>query len=114
MKHFVHFHNADNHWDNGLPIGNGCFGAMLYFEDGRLHMPMNHYEVYYNISAAVLPADKLNAMPSAEDPGLIHRTYLSRADANKPKGEETFTFYGQDAAKAFDSEPYAIGELHGS
>ena len=41
MKHFVHFHNADNHWDNGLPIGNGCFGAMLYFEDGKLYMEIN-------------------------------------------------------------------------
>ena len=85
MKHFVHFHNADNHWDNGLPIGNGCFGAMLYFEDGKLYMPMNHYEVYYNISAAVLPADKLKATPVAEDPGYLHRRYRARADANVPK-----------------------------
>lgn len=114
MKHFVHFHNADNHWDNGLPIGNGCFGAMLYWEDGKLHMPMNHYEVYYNISAAVLPADKLKAMPAVDEPGLLHRTNRTRADANMPRNGETFTFYGQDADKAFDPEPYAIGWLQGS
>ena len=114
MKHFVHFHNADNHWDNGLPIGNGCFGAMLYFEDGKLYMPMNHYEVYYNISAAVLPADKLKATPVAEDPGYLHRRYRTRADANVPQNGETFTFYGENADKAFDPEPYAIGWLQGS
>ena len=54
MKHSVLFQNADNHGDNALPLGNGVFGAMLYYEDGTLHMPLNHYEVYYNIGDSVV------------------------------------------------------------
>lgn len=114
MKHSIHFHNAENHWDNALPIGNGCFGAMLYFDDGKLNMPMNHYEVYYNISSTVLPEDRLKAMPLSEDPGEPHRRYRARADANQPQKDETFTFYGQDAKNAFDQEPYAITRIQGS
>lgn len=55
MKHSVFFNNAENHWDNALPLGNGVFGTMLYFEGGTLYMPLNHYEVYYNINDSVLP-----------------------------------------------------------
>ena len=29
---------------------------MLYLEDGTLYMPLNHYEIYYNISDSVLPS----------------------------------------------------------
>ena len=58
MKHSVFFQNADNHWDNALPLGNGCFGAMLFFEENKLFMPLNHYEVYYNIKETVLPEDQ--------------------------------------------------------
>ena len=61
MKHSITFTNTDNKWDNALPLGNGCFGAMVYYEKNRLYMPMNHYEIYYNISDTVLPKDKLAA-----------------------------------------------------
>ena len=47
MKHSVVYTNTDSHWDNALPLGNGVYGAMLYYEKNVLHMPTNHYEVYY-------------------------------------------------------------------
>ena len=46
MKHSVVYTNTDSHWDNALPLGNGVYGAMLYYEKNVLHMPTNHYEVY--------------------------------------------------------------------
>jgi hypothetical protein len=43
----VAFDNAPSGWNEALPLGNGHFGGMVYFEDGRLTMALNHYEVYY-------------------------------------------------------------------
>ena len=57
--HSVVFKNCENSWQNALPIGNGTFGAMAYYQEKTLFLPMNHYEVYYNIGAAVLPEDIL-------------------------------------------------------
>lgn len=124
MKHTVHFHNAENHWDNGLPLGNGCFGAMLYFEDHKLYMPMNHYEVYYNIKKSVLPRDlekdsmeadaSVMTAEGASGRGAAHRIFRERADANQPRGEEPYTIYRTDSCKAMDPEPYAIGGFSGS
>ena len=57
MKHSVRFDNCENHWDNALPLGNGVFGCMLFYERAKLYMPMNHYEVYYNISDTVCEGD---------------------------------------------------------
>ena len=123
MKHSVFFKNRDNKWDNALPLGNGCFGSMLYFEDHTLYMPMNHYEVYYNIAQNVLPADILKSKqdPSAmtanageEQYGAAHRIFKNRADANQPKGEEPFQYYRSDSCDAMNPEPYAIGGFSGS
>jgi len=50
MKHAVVFKNCSNHWDNALPLGNGVFGGMVYYNGTKMFMPLNHYEVYYNIS----------------------------------------------------------------
>lgn len=43
----VTFDNAPSGWNEALPLGNGHFGGMVYFEDQRLTMALNHYEVYY-------------------------------------------------------------------
>ena len=102
MKHAITFQNTDNTWDNALPLGNGCFGAMLYYEKHQLHIPMNHYEIYYNISDAVLPEDILKSQKPEKDPGAEHRNRLARAEANRPCGKESFTNYMSDKKNAFD------------
>lgn len=125
MKHSVFFKNRDNKWDNALPLGNGCFGTMLYFEDHTLYMPMNHYEVYYNIRKNVLPADILkakndpnaliaNTKNSVNQYGTAHRIFQERADANQPKGEEPYQIYRSDSCNAMNPEPYEIGGFSGS
>ena len=104
MKHSIVFKNTDNHWDNALPLGNGCFGAMVYFEKNRLHIPMNHYEVYYNISQNVLPRDQLLAKKECADPGAKHRVITARATANIPPEGEPFACYRSDRDSIDDVE----------
>ncbi|OCT15373.1 sugar phosphorylase [Paenibacillus pectinilyticus] len=43
----VTFENAPSSWNEALPMGNGHFGGMAYFEDNQLTLALNHYEVYY-------------------------------------------------------------------
>lgn len=43
----VPFDNAPCGWNEALPLGNGHFGGMVYYEDARLTIALNHYEVYY-------------------------------------------------------------------
>lgn len=93
MKHSILFKNQSNHWDNALPLGNGVFGCMVYYEKNRLHLPMNHYEVYYNISGEVLPEDKLKALPEITDPGAVKAARTSMADTNTPGPGEPFFHY---------------------
>lgn len=45
--HTVFYENAPSGWNEALPLGNGHFGGMMFFEDNRLTLAMNHYEVYY-------------------------------------------------------------------
>ena len=111
MKHSVRFDNCENHWDNALPFGNGVFGCMLFYEKQRLHMPMNHYEVYYNISDAVLPEDILAATPECPEPGATHRQFRRRADANMPPEGEPHCLYRKDRDKVFGKQSYGIAEL---
>ncbi len=120
-RHTVTFKNQENHWDNALPLGNNCFGSMLYYEDQKLYMPMNHYEVYYNVGTNVLPKDIYAALQKQEQtegtsfaPGEPHRTYRKRADANQPKGKEPFTLYRTDSAVALNEEPYYLEGCSGS
>lgn len=114
MKHSITFTNADNKWDNALPLGNGCFGAMVYYEKNRLYMPMNHYEIYYNISDKVLPKDKLEGYVPEKNPGAVHQEYIDRANRNQPVGKETFTNYMLDKASAFDETQYSAFGFSGS
>jgi len=113
VKHSIVFKNTDNHWDNGLPLGNGCFGAMVYFEKGRLFMPMNHYEVYYNKEENVLPEDMLAAMKPCTDPGGLQRKFTERADMGQPPEGEAYTCYRTPRA-AFDDREGTAGNILGS
>ena len=90
MKHSILFNGCDNHWDNALPLGNGVFGCMLFYENNRFHIPMNHYEVYYNISSDVLPADKYATGQDCDNPGAIRQKLRAQADANQPPIGEPF------------------------
>lgn len=104
MKHSVVFKNTDNHWDNALPLGNGIFGAMVYFEKSKLHIPMNHYEVYYNIEENVLPKDKLaNAKPCVT-PGAKRDKILTRAKNSIAPDGESFSCYRSDRDSVNDTE----------
>ncbi|WP_231571005.1 glycosyl hydrolase family 95 catalytic domain-containing protein [Gordoniibacillus kamchatkensis] len=43
----VTFDNAPSGWNEAFPLGNGHFGGMIYYEERRLTIALNHYEVYY-------------------------------------------------------------------
>ncbi len=109
--HSIVFRNCENSWKNALPLGNGCFGAMAFWHSGCLSLPLNHYEVYYNISSAVLPEDKLKAASRTADPGSVHRSYRARADRNQPKEGEPFYYYRLNKP---DPVSYATRETVGS
>ena len=119
--HSVVFKNCENSWQNALPIGNGVFGGMAYYKNRQLALPLNHYEVYYNIKAAVLPEDILAKTPLDKDPGGLRRSYEARAERNQPQEGESFTYFRLDKAaerpyhaKVADTgESYPqTGELH--
>ena len=126
MKHTVTFQNADNHWDNALPLGNGVFGTMLYYEDGTLHMPLNHYEVYYNIGDSVLPSSTreedeafLAMVADLSDEeiaayGEEHRARRKMADGNIPPEDEPFCEYRITRKQAKDRKNYGIAAFSGS
>lgn len=125
MKHAITFRNQVNHWDNGLPLGNGVFGCMVYYDRNRLHLPMNHYEVYYNISDHVLPEDQLKALGEVTDPGSVRATRTKIADGNAPKEGEPFYYYRKQRNPTAETSAlnrplqtngnsYAIGQFSGS
>ena len=114
MKHTVIFKNRENRWDNALPLGNGILGAMLFYEKSRLSMPMNHYEVYYNINSAVLPADKLASFPADDGNGAQrHQKIRDLADNNVPIGDEPYCdyTYRKERQKAMTDSSDGVGEL---
>jgi hypothetical protein len=45
----IAYRNCHSSRDEGLPLGNGCFGGMVYCPPGRLVFVLNHYDVYYRI-----------------------------------------------------------------
>lgn len=125
MKHAITFKNQVNHWDNGLPLGNGVFGCMVYYDKHRLHIPMNHYEVYYNIRENVLPEDQLKALPEITDPGSVRRQRTEIANGNTPKPGEPFYYYrqarnpsaensGKVGSLQSSGSAYAISQFSGS
>lgn len=114
MKHSVYFNNCDNRWDNALPMGNNCFGGMLYYEDHLLHMVMNHYEVYHFVRKNILPDDIRKAYIPPEEKGANYRSYTQRANRNQPEAGKPFCYYRQDAQDAFDPEPYSVASFSSS
>lgn len=125
MKHTITFQNAENHWDNALPLGNGVFGTMLYFENGVLNMPLNHYEVYYNIHDHVLPSSfseaddailaNANAIGSHECAyGKPHSERIAKANGNIPPEGEPFCEYRLTREQARNKESYGIAPFSGS
>ena len=44
--HSIRYDGVFSDWSEALPLGNGQFGAMAWW-DGQLHFSMNQYEVYY-------------------------------------------------------------------
>ena len=125
MKHSVFFDRAENHWDNALPLGNGVFGAMLYYENGILHMPLNHYEVYYNISDKVLPSsfaeEDEKIIRDAESIGKqgchygeAHAKQYEMANRNLPPEGEPFCEYRVTREGARAPENYGIASFSGS
>ena len=114
MKHSVNFRNCPITWDNALPIGNGNFGAMLYFDEDKLYMPMNHYEVYYTSSDKPFPNDRLENMPLLDNPGELHRSFKERADRNQPPEGEPFISYRTDRALLNKKkDQYGAGKWYG-
>ena len=114
MKHSVIFSKIGNNWDNALPLGNGCLGAMIYYNKGKLFAPLNHYEIYYNIREDVLPKDKLNKFIPTETPGRIHTETVERADRNRPSGQEPYCDFRTDKRYVFDQNDYGIDSYSGS
>lgn len=122
MQHFVTFRDQDNHWDNGLPLGNGVFGTMVYFEYGKLYMPLNHYEVY-STKLYSRPCDteehlKNNPPPADYDYGKSHRAYLEMAKNNTPPAGEPYSSYRRpreetknEATGFFSSSLPSTGDL---
>ncbi|MBQ8588249.1 MAG: hypothetical protein IJ454_02550, partial [Clostridia bacterium] len=102
MRHEIVFENCDNRWDNALPLGNGNFGAMMYYESGRLNMVMNHYEIYYNIGKDVLPRDKFANTPPVPVPGQRKERFLEQAERNLPPEGEPFCIYNFKRQNTFD------------
>lgn len=114
MKHSVHFQNAENHWDNALPMGNGCYGGMLFYDDHQLHMPINHYEVYYTTTANVRPVDKTKPLPPWEEWGKTYKASCIMADNNRPAEGEPFCYYREHRADAFDPTEYFEENISGA
>ena len=116
--HQILFKNCENSWKNALPLGNGIFGAMAFYKDNSLSIPMNHYEVYYTISDSVLPEALLRDMPDYGPDGSIHREYDVKAEHNQPGEDGLFFYYRSDKTLwkpgdvAFFTSSYpATGEL---
>ena len=125
MKHSVTFQNAENHWDNALPLGNGVFGTMLYYEQETLYMPLNHYEVYYNINDSVLPSSKAEedaafcekarqTLGTADFAyGKLHAERRRMADDNVADSEP-FGEYRISRAQAKDEAQYSTASIEES
>jgi len=114
LKHSVLFDNVSNRWDNALPLGNGCFGAMMYYKNNYLYMFMNHYEVYYNIKETVLPDDILKTYVPSNQPGKFHDETFDRAERNNQNCKEPYCDFRTDIVNAFDQDDYGIMGYSGS
>ncbi len=92
-NHGIRFENCTNNWENGLPIGNGVFGSLIYYKENKLFIPLNHYEIYYNISKRVLPKDQLAGMEISDHPGSVLEERRKRAAYNDESDNGLFSMY---------------------
>ena len=84
MMHTIRYDHADSSYTEGLPLGNGCYGGMLYAAAGCVYADLNHYEAYY------APLD--GTTPSPPDEAMD--AYLSRICANERQPQqEAFVNY---------------------
>lgn len=114
MNHIVEFRNCFNNWSNALPLGNGNMGAMAFFEDGVLYLPVNHYEVYYNrVYRDVFPEDAIaHFQPPKATGDQVHKFYQDLADADRPVEGEPYKFYGRNRSKT--AKEYSVHSFSGS
>ena len=110
--HSIVFKNSENSWKNALPLGNGVLGAMAFYRNNSLSLPLNHYEIYYNISDQVLPKDILEKTPIEKNPGEIHQKYYERAEHNIPKDGEPFHIYR--SARDPEKKDHSVSFFSGS
>lgn len=114
MKHSVVFDRCENHWDNALPLGNGVFGGMVYYENNIMYLPLNHYEVYYNDKHPLLPTEEVELckkLTNKWEPGLLHQQKLELAQGNQPVNGEPYSCYRVPRATANDPTQYEVGEM---
>lgn len=116
--HKVVFENCENSWKNALPMGNGCFGAMAFYEKSALSVAMNHYEIYYNLSENVLPDDILNAQQLSDENTPDLPLFPKDPESYLPKDGEPFSYYripvgeeGGYSDTGFSSSYPATGEI---
>ncbi len=55
MNHKIVFEDAQTGWESALPLGNGRFGAMVFYECRTLHIALNHYDWYYSATGQKQP-----------------------------------------------------------
>lgn len=70
--HTIKYVNSESYWNDALPLGNGHFGAMGFYNDAALTLAMNHYDVYYK---------KMRRYSEAYRNGEITRTVRARPAA---------------------------------
>jgi len=107
--HKLIYSNSCSSWNEALPLGNGHFGAMLFYEGNEIICSMNHYDVYYKklpvygglsgeekkspiaeepASFEVLKKRALDAHDDKSDPGHYNYNYVRRPEMKEQYGSE--------------------------
>lgn len=104
MPHTVDFIRAENDWRNGLMLGNGVMGGLVFYRDNALVHALNHYEVYY----ASLSGWAQGEVPEAYH-GSTWADYTRRADKNvlDPTRFPIHTYH-------YDTEPDIFQTVYGT
>ncbi len=97
MTHKICFDGVENGWHNALPLGNGKFGAMVFFGRGELRIALNHYDVYY----AVLPRYEKGEKP----PAPKHSELLKTVQAARKGADYARTHYAHTLNRTLDDRP---------
>lgn len=105
--HSVVFENACNSRNEALPMGNGVFGGMVFYDGQSYTTVMNHYEVYYSI----YQEERLHPLPSK-----TYESYRKAAEERKEDYErEAFWHYRKtiwpEADKVKEAS-FSVGTSH--